>query len=183
MYGLRCNSYNTAFSWIPDTTLWCKQMTRSYFRMSEICIFRYRLIFIKIIPTLYCNNNHYLSGLAGLVWQWTVNWSQYKRSLKWSLWAGWETMLTAFSFARHGCVTSTKLQIYCQIFDICRLQYLISDCSKEKIKESSRRQAITKIMSHLHLMVLCRYKLVQIHYSKWNCVNLYQQSYGPDFDK
>lgn len=166
VYGLRHNYYNTAFSWIPDPSpLWCEQMTRSYFKSLKHA---YSDIdsFINIIPTLHCNNHHYPSGWAEVVWQRTVNSSQYKRSLKWSWWAGWETMLPAFSFTRRRCMTFVKLQIYCQFFDICRLQYLISGCSKEKIKASSRRQAITKIMSHLHLTILYRYKLVQIHYSE-----------------
>lgn len=151
------------------TPLWCEEMTWSYFRVSETYLFRYRLAFIKIIPTLPCNINHYLSGLSVVVWQTIINSLQHKISLKWSEWG---TMLTVFCFARHGCVTFKKLQIYWQIFDICRLQYLISGCSREKIKESSGRQTITKTMSHLHLTVLYRYKLQQIHYSKQNHVSL-----------
>lgn len=72
-------------------------------------------------------------------------------------------MQRALFLARHECVTFMKLQVYYQIFDMCRLQLLISGCSKAKIKESSSGQAITKITSHLHLKILHRYKLVQIH--------------------
>lgn len=72
-------------------------------------------------------------------------------------------MQWALLLARHKCVAFMKLQVFCQMFDTCRLQLLISDCSKAKIKESSSGQAITKITIHLHLTVLHRYKLVQIH--------------------